>query len=88
MALLTLAETLGLRPLESDVSRPGALLGNASDQGAWGVLALGPLLAAALRAPSRTAIGGSVAAATVVVLSGSRGALLGALLLMAVLLGA
>lgn len=85
VALLALLETLGLRPLESDVTRPGSLLGNASDQGAWGVLVLGPLLCAAVRAPNRTSVVGAVAAAAAVVLSASRGALLGLLAVVVVL---
>ena len=33
IAVVALAETLGARPLPSDLDRPGSLLGNASDQG-------------------------------------------------------
>jgi O-antigen ligase len=70
-------ESAGLRPLASDVARPGSLLGNASDEGAWAVLALGPLTAVALRVGGRLRIAGALAAAIIVVCSGSRGALLG-----------
>jgi O-antigen ligase len=85
VSVLALLEALGWRVLESDVSRPGSLLGNASDQGAWAVLVLGPLLWAALRSPTRVTVGGAVAGAIAVVLSASRGALLGTLAVVAVL---
>ncbi|SDF80808.1 O-antigen ligase [Blastococcus aurantiacus] len=86
VAALAVLETFGIRPLVSDVDRPGSLLGNASDQGAWAVLALGPLLAAAVRSRHAHARVGAVAAALAVVLSGSRGALLGAVVVLVVLL--
>ncbi len=79
IATEALLETLGLRPLTSNVSRPGSLLGNASDEGAWAVLALGPLLAAAVRVRGRLFTAGALGAALTVVCSASRGALLGAL---------
>jgi O-antigen ligase len=72
-------EATGLRPLASSVARPGSLLGNASDEGAWAVLALGPLTAVALRVGGRLYIAGALAAAVTLVCSGSRGALLGAI---------
>jgi O-antigen ligase len=75
IAIEAILETAGLRPLASDVARPGSLLGNASDEGAIGVLLLGPLAGAAITARDRWCIAGSVAAAAVVVLSASRGAL-------------
>ncbi len=71
-------EAVGLRPLASNVSRPGSLLGNASDQGAWAVLALGPLSIAAFAFRERLHIAGALAAAAALATSGSRGALLGA----------
>ncbi len=70
-------EVVGLRPLASNVARPGSLLGNASDEGAWGVLALGPLSAVALRVRGRLFVAGALAAGATIVCSGSRGALLG-----------
>jgi hypothetical protein len=82
---LAILEAAGLRPLSSDIARPGSLLGNASDEGAWAVLALGPLAMAALRAREPLHIAGGVGAAAALVCSGSRGALLGALVTMAVL---
>lgn len=78
IAVEAVLESAGLRPLASNVARPGSLLGNASDEGAWGVLALGPLATVALRVGGRWRIAGAVAAAVIVVCSGSRGALLGA----------
>ncbi len=78
-------EAAGLRPLASNVARPGSLLGNASDEGAWAVLALGPLAAVALRVGGRLYIAGALGAATALACSGSRGALVGALAVAGVL---
>lgn len=72
-------EAAGLRPLASSVARPGSLLGNASDEGAWGVLVLGPLAAVALRVGGRLYTAGALAAAAGLVCSGSRGALIGSI---------
>lgn len=77
IALEAVLETAGLRPLASDVARPGSLLGNASDEGAIGVLLAAPLAGAAVTARDRWCVVGAVAAAAVVVLSASRGALVG-----------
>jgi O-Antigen ligase len=74
-------EAAGLRPLLSNVSRPGSLLGNASDQGAWAVLALGPLSVAAIELRERLHVAGALAAAATLATSGSRGALAGAVVL-------
>jgi O-antigen ligase len=79
-------EATGLRPLSSNVARPGSLLGNASDEGAWALLALGPLAAVALRVGGSMYAGGALAAAATLACSGSRGALLGALAMAAVLI--
>jgi len=79
IAIEAVLETAGLRPLQSDVARPGSLLGNASDEGAWAVLALGPLASVALRAREPIYIAGAVGAAVTLVCSASRGALAGAL---------
>lgn len=76
IALEAILETAGLRPLASDVARPGSLLGNASDEGAVGVLMLGPLGGAAVTTRDPWCIGGALASAATVVLSASRGALL------------
>ncbi len=78
-------EAAGLRPLVSNVSRPGSLLGNASDQGAWAVLALGPLASAAIRQRGGLHRAGAVGAAITLATSGSRGALVGAVVLAVVL---
>ena len=78
-------EATGLRPLASNVSRPGSLLGNASDQGAWAVLALGPLAIAAFTFRETLHVAGAVAAAVALATSGSRGALAGAVAVVAVL---
>jgi O-antigen ligase len=78
-------EAAGLRPLISNVSRPGSLLGNASDQGAWAVLALGPLAAVAIRQRGALHRAGAIGAAVALVTSGSRGALVGAVVLVLIL---
>jgi O-antigen ligase len=78
-------EAAGLRPLVGNVSRPGSLLGNASDQGAWAVLALGPLAAVAIRLRGALHRAGALGAAVALVTSGSRGALAGAVVLAVVL---
>ena len=78
-------EATGLRPLASNVSRPGSLLGNASDQGAWAVLALGPLAIAAFTFREKLHVAGAVGAAVALATSGSRGALAGAVAVVAVL---
>jgi O-antigen ligase/Flp pilus assembly protein TadD len=83
VAVLAVAETAGLRPLATDVARPGSLLGNASDEGAWGVLVAGPLASGARRFPPARL--GVLAALVVVVLSASRGALVGLVVAAAVL---
>ncbi len=78
-------EATGLRPLASNVSRPGSLLGNASDQGAWAVLALAPLAIAAFTFRERLHTAGALAAAVALATSGSRGALAGAVAVVVVL---
>ncbi len=78
-------EAAGLRPLVSNVSRPGSLLGNASDQGAWAVLALGPLAAVAIRQRGALHRAGAIGAAVALATSGSRGALVGAVVLAVIL---
>lgn len=77
VAGLAVAESFGLRPLSANVTRPGSLLGNASDEGAFAVLYAGPLLVEALRARRSLSIVGAAAAVVTVALSGSRGALVG-----------
>jgi hypothetical protein len=75
VAVIAILESAGLRPLSSDVSRPGSLFGNASDEGAFGVLALGPLAAVGLRRRDPLLSIGAAAALGVTVLSASRGAM-------------
>lgn len=85
LTAVTVLEALGLQLIESELSRPGALLGNASDQGLVAVvfallLAL-PLYRASTHAggawqPVLLYGGGVLGAVLTVVLSGSRGALL------------
>jgi O-antigen ligase len=75
VAVLAVLESFGLRPLSTNVARPGSLLGNASDEGAYAVLAAGVLAAAAVRSRDLLVTVGAAAAAVTVVLSGSRAAL-------------
>ena len=86
IAFIAVLETAGLRPLSSNVSRPGSLIGNASDEAALGVLIAGTLGWIALRRgimshtgrrESVVALVGAGAASVVVALSASRAALVG-----------
>lgn len=86
IAVIAIAEAAGARPLSTNVSRPGSLLGNASDEGAFGVLASPILIHYGWQQRDRWVLVGGGAAIAVTVLSGSRGAL-GALLVTALLLG-
>jgi O-antigen ligase len=76
---IAVIESFGGRPLPTSVARPGSLLGNASELGAWAVLVLGPLALAAVRRRRPAAVAGTTAAVAAVVCSGSRGAVLGAI---------
>lgn len=87
VAGLAILEGVGLRPLSSNVARPGSLLGNASDEGALAVLYAGPLIADALKRKGWLVVLGASASLLTVALSLSRGAMVG-LLATAVLLGA
>ena len=71
-------EALGFRPLGGDAARPGSMLGNATDQGIVGMVILSVLLLPAHRCRRRLVILGALAAGLAIVLSGSRAALLGA----------
>lgn len=84
LALFAVLEAAGLRPLSSDLARPGGLLGNASDEGAVGVLYAGPLLVRSLRRDTWWPWVGTATGAATVVLCASRAALGG--LLVALLL--
>ena len=77
VGLLAIAESTGLRPLSSNLDRPGSLLGNASDEGALAVLYIGPLMASAIITRRTLSIVGACAAMLTIVLSASRGAILG-----------
>ncbi|RFA08832.1 hypothetical protein B7R54_06030 [Subtercola boreus] len=61
-------ETLGLRPIPSDLDRPGSLLGNATDQGIVGVmfaaLLVLPALAPRMPGPGAATRGGGASRAT------------------------
>jgi hypothetical protein len=85
VAVLAVLESVGLRPLSSTLDRPGSLLGNASDEGALAVLYAGPLVMGAVRERQRLVVAGAVAALVTVVLSASRGALLGLLVTLIVI---
>lgn len=87
IAAVALLETLGLRPIASELARPGSLLGNASDQAVVGVMIAAVLFAEVIGGPGGRrrwlTIGGLVAGLGAVTLSASRAgyaALLGALL--------
>lgn len=80
VAFVAVLETAGLRPLSSNVARPGSLLGTASDQGALGVLIAGTLGWIVLRRDLRDSVVAAVgagAASVAVALSASRAALVG-----------
>jgi Flp pilus assembly protein TadD len=89
VAVIAALETAGLHPLSSDVARPGSLLGNASDEGALGVLIAGTLGSMALSRTGRAAVVATIgvgAASLTVALSASRAALVG-FVVAAVILG-
>ena len=76
---LSVVETLGLRPLATNLARPGSLLGNATDQGAVGAVCVVLLLLPVWRARgSRRVIlaAAIIAGLATVIASGSRAALL------------
>jgi O-antigen ligase len=84
LAVVALLEALGLRPIETDLVRPGSLAGNATDQGILGALFLAVLANMALGAWRRTgaiawwAVAGSAAGLVAVATSASRAAALAA----------
>jgi hypothetical protein len=84
VAGVAVLEALGAGPLASTSPRPGSLLGNATDQGAWAVIALAVLLGAWIDRRDPWTGAGAGAGALAVVLSGSRGALLGAVVVLVV----
>ena len=85
IGVIAALETMGLRPLSSDLDRPGSLLGNASDEGALAALYAGPLVLAALRQRRPVFIAGAFAAVATVALSASRGALIGLVVVLVVI---
>jgi len=93
--ILAVIEAFGLRPLGGDLSRPGSLFGQASDEGTAGVVlfaVLGVLVVRVFASGRRPVVAtiGLAAGALLVVLSASRGAAVAGvvvLLLGAVLLG-
>jgi hypothetical protein len=89
IAVVAVLETLGLHPLATSTSRPGSLLGNATEQGAFGAGVVG-LCLHAVASRDRWAIGAVAAGGVLVVTSASRGALLGlvAAVAVTVILGA
>jgi hypothetical protein len=76
IAVVAVLEALGLQPLATSTSRPGSLLGNATEQGAYGAGVVGLCLNAVVRR-DRWAICAVGAGGVLVVTSASRGALLG-----------
>ena len=78
IALVALLEAAGLHPLTTTASRPGSLLGNATEQGAYGAGVVG-LLLPHLRRGRCWAMAGLCAGTVLVVTSASRGAMLGLL---------
>ena len=86
LAVFGLAETMGFRPLGGQASaRPGALLGNATDQGIVGILLLAVIALPALRERRLWWTTGAAAAGVTVVISGSRAAVAGALIALMIL---
>jgi hypothetical protein len=76
---VAMLEALHLDVLPGTGSRPGSLLGNASDEGAWAVLCLGPLTATAIAGHRPLHVVGATFALAALICAESRGALLGAL---------
>jgi hypothetical protein len=89
IAVVAVLETLGLHPLATSASRPGSLLGNATEQGAYGAGVVGLCLHAILRR-RRWEILAVGSGGVLVVTSASRGALLGLLaaVMLTLMLGA
>lgn len=83
LAGVAVLETIGWRPIETDLERPGSLAGNATDQGILGLIFAAWLLHNALGVWLRTrrtswwAVVGGAAGVVAVVTSASRAVLLG-----------
>ena len=86
VAGVALLETLGLRPIASDLARPGSLLGNASDQAVAGLMIAGVLFAQVVGGAGRRdrqwwlMVAGLVAGLAAVTLSASRAGYVGLLI--------
>jgi O-antigen ligase len=83
LTAVSIAEAFGLRPIPSDLTRPGALLGNATDQGIVGAAIAVLLVAPAVRAvidrrieSTVLLVAGGLGSLVTVALSGSRAGLL------------
>jgi hypothetical protein len=76
---VAILEAVHVEPLPGTGSRMGSLLGNASDEGAWAVLCLGPLAATAIAGRRILHVAGASFAAAALICAESRGALLGLL---------
>lgn len=82
LGVIAIAEAAGLRPIESDLVRPGSLAGNATDQGLLAVILFAILSFAVLGTWRRTGVvlrlplAGMVAAFAAIVTSASRAAVL------------
>lgn len=93
LGLISIAEASGLRPIESDLARPGSLTGNATDQGLLAVILLAILSSAVLGTWQRTGVllrmpvVGIVAAFAAVVTSASRAAVLSFAVVLIVMAG-
>jgi hypothetical protein len=82
LGVIATAEAAGLRPIESDLARPGSLTGNATDQGLLAVILLAILTSTVLGTWRRTGVllrlplVGMLAAFAAIVTSASRAAVL------------
>ncbi|MFD6092530.1 O-antigen ligase family protein [Oerskovia sp. NPDC060338] len=97
LGAVSVLEATGQRPTGGDVSRPGALLGNATDQGICGMVLVALLLPFVVSTPATPPhdvrdkpvralpLVGVLSAVTVIVVSGSRAALMGTVVVGAVL---
>lgn len=81
LATIAAFEVVGLRPIESDLARPGSLAGNATDQGVLGAIFVGLLGSSLLGSARRTeklspwVVAGATAGVLAVATSASRAAL-------------
>jgi O-Antigen ligase len=85
IGLVAILEAVGVELLPGTGARAGSLLGNASDEGAVALVFLGPLTAVAVAGRRPLHIAAAGAAAVTLICSGSRGALVGLIVLAVVL---